>query len=192
LKGGVAIIGHGPSMRGAGYGKYIDDYRIVIRFPYLKDWQIPIDYGKRTTYWFSNINRLNKRIRRELPEEGYYLWAKNGNPIGDEYKFLISKFGGQEITEQVKFWQGRYLKDAAHPYFSHGGVAIIAAISFFNLPVTAFGCDSIRDSLKETKYYVGSAIWENRQFKDSSHDYQAEHKITTEFATKNKVELRFI
>ena len=43
--GVIAIVGHGPSLRGAGKGEYIDSFDYVVRFPYSGNWQIPEDYG---------------------------------------------------------------------------------------------------------------------------------------------------
>jgi hypothetical protein len=173
---------------GAGRGEFIDRHKYVIRFFYWGDWQKPEDYGVRTSYYFSNNNRFNKKFTRKLPEVGYIIYNKNGRELAKEYKYIMEKFGGGDFTERLKYAQREYLKDSAHPYFSHGSAAIIWAIMFLGISVTAFGCDAVNMMTPEN--YIGSAHYEGRKTK-VGHDYRTEGEAVREFARKKNVKLRF-
>ena len=187
----TVIIGHGPSLKNSGNGKYIDSFKNIIRFPYLKDWQVPIDYGIRTSHVCATTQRAKKFLRPTLPESGYFIWSKNNQPIEPELKFIIRKFGGKNITKLINRWQSRLPESDCERYFSHGTAAVCAAAAILKLPVIVLGCDSLNSGINNAKKYVGSWKYENRKQNKRTHDFESERKIIDEIKRHYKIDIRF-
>jgi hypothetical protein len=191
MKDATVIIGHGPSLQGAKKGEYIDSFKYVIRFPYLKNWQIPADYGTRTSYFCASIQRALKFLRPTLPEYGYFIWSKNNMSLPVELKFLIKKFGGRNITRLVNTWQKRLPESNREPYFSHGTAAVCAAAGILKKPVTILGCDMLSAGKNNLKKYVGSSTYEGRKINKRSHNLKAERQIINTMAKHYNIAIGF-
>lgn len=183
------VIGHGPSLQKQTIGDYIDRFKYVIRFPYLGNWQVPEKYGTRTSYICSTTRRLG-RLQRVLPERGYFIWEKRkGRKINSICRFMIDRFGGDDITYLVQFWQS-FIPEGRYPYFSHGAAAVIVAAAKLKLPVVIAGCDSLAGCSE----YVGSYKYESKYRAPQAvkHDFLVESEIIRKASIVYGVGVRFI
>ena len=179
---GTVIIGTAPSLQNSGKGEYIDSFENIIRFPYKKDWQIPSDYGTRTTHFCSTDGRAMIQLNSFLPEKGYFIWSKYKKTIPLELQFLIKKFGGEDMTELIQGWQRRIpiSKDRLMGHaFSTGTAGICIAAAKIKKPIIALGCDWIKNGGGKPEDYVGSWFWEGGK-KPVTGGYRREHQFPAE------------
>jgi hypothetical protein len=195
---GVAIIGHGPSLKGAGRGEYIDSFDYVVRFPYSGDWQTPEDYGTKTTFICSTLRRAKKIRSCQIPDKGYFIWSKYGRWIPPEIKDLIEKYGGEDATQIVRKWQRRmsthhYLSALSREssFFSHGTASICIMADRLRKHITVFGCDSLKNGVSCFSPYSGSWVHENRKQKQSNHAFDAERLLIDQVAKQYDVKIGF-
>ncbi|MHA2064358.1 MAG: hypothetical protein ACXABY_08255 [Candidatus Thorarchaeota archaeon] len=197
---GVAIVGHGPSLRGAGKGKHIDSFEYVARFPYTGDWQTPEDYGTKTSFICSTVLRATKIRPWPIPTDGYYIWSKEGRDIGDYLKTLISQLGGEDVTSLIGTWQKRM---ATHHYlsvlsrgsdgcFSHGTAAVCIMAARLREPITILGCDSLKRGGVGGGIYSGSWVYENRKREQNNHALDAERLLIDKISEYYKIGVEFI
>lgn len=194
----IAIIGHGPSLRGGGLGEYIDSFKYVIRFPHLNDWQTPKDYGVRTSYFCATIGRIKFRIRKQIPEFGYFLWNKHfGRGVPRKLCSLLSIRKYRDVSGLIHKWQ-RKLPERCCGVFSHGTAGICIAASKIGLPITAFGYDDLKNSRDMGSGYVGSWLYEGRTevgdliHSKGSHILSEERKLIDLIAQEYSVSIKFI
>ena len=185
------VVGSGPSLIGNGLGEYIDSFEFVLRFPYAGNWQSPEDFGKKTTHYCSTTARARHRLRQDLPSHGYFIWAKKtGRNIGSEFKFLIERFGGKDVSVLIKTWQNK-LPEYAYPYLSHGTAGILIAAAELKKDVIAIGCDMLKDGNPDKPAYKGSYIYENRKENKSHHSLDCERELIDEMAKHYGVNIYF-
>jgi len=145
----VAIIGHGSSIEGRGYGKFIDSNDIVIRMAEC-DWQNHTDYGIKydigvfaegpSKSWAENSQRIPKL------EYWYYRMDKNIRNEED----VMSKFKDRQTRElRNSVWQYvKHLKPGFH--FSRGTAAVISAAKLYHpVEISLFGFDSVINGTNE-------------------------------------------
>ena len=177
------VIGHAPTLIGAGKGNYIDSFRYVLRFPHHGDWQFanPEDYGTRTSFYVGTTMRLSKNFRKDKPDIGYITWTKRGEPI-EKNGFianLITESGGMIVTDIVDRWQVK-LPNIACPFLSHGAAAILIGLAILKIPVVALGCDALRDGLPRQQPYTGTWYHEGKPKRQNEHCCDDELKLIHE------------
>lgn len=186
----TAVIGHGPSLIDLTYGKKIDSHRYIVRFPYIRNWQIPEKYGSRTSFYVASAGRIQKRLRPDLPENGYWFWNKHGNKMGVLENFLIRNHRGVDMTTTVVEWQ----KQIAEGYdMSHGCAGICLAMHILKLPVAAFGCDNLKTGDDDTESYIGSWKYEKRRMiKFIDHSPSKELEFITALSKERGIQVEFV
>ena len=200
--GVIAIVGHGPSLRGAGKGEYIDSFDYVVRFPYSGNWQIPGDYGTKTTFFCATVRRSHKIAERQRPDSGYFIWSKYGGSIPERLKDLIAECGGEDVTNIVNYWQQKMsthhyfasleVNEKTVKHFSHGTAAICIMAHKIKEPITVFGCDSLKEGRISGSAYSGSWVPENRSQKQNNHVLDAELLIVDNVRKYYNVEITFV
>ena len=190
---GTVIIGHGPSLQGRCLGKYIDSFRYVLRFPYRGKWQIPEDYGTRTSYWCATTLRakLIREYRMARSDLGYFIWDKHGNHLTPNWVELIKTHGGVNVTYLLVTIQDKV--PLSSRYVSHGTAAILIALDLLEKPITVLGCDNL--SRGADNGYRGSADWEPNRYRASrcqNHHYSEELKLVEYLADHYNTKVSFL
>ena len=193
----VIVVGHGPSLKSAKRGEYIDSFKHVVKFLHIGDWQNAVDYGKRTTYFCATVARHNEMMRKERPEKGYLIWNKRfRHHINQPMKDLVSRYGGCDMSDVVQSWAKKLPQDERQ-YLSHGTAGIISAASFIGEDVVVVGCDDLKIGRDIGSGYVGSWRYEKRfDFaerckKGSPHFLSVERELVDEIAEKYNVSITF-
>jgi hypothetical protein len=194
----IAVIGHGPSLHGSGLGEYIDSFKYVIRFPYLKDWQTPIDYGVRTSYFCATVSRINKRMRKKLPEFGYFLWDKHYGSVPLKWKCKQVRIETvKNVSGLIQEWQEKLPESSPCRFFSHGTAGICIAAAKLGGPITVFGCDNLKIGEDMGEGYVGSWLYEGRTAtgqkinSEGAHSLSEERKLIDLMAQEYDVSIEF-
>jgi hypothetical protein len=163
-----------------------------MRFPHHGDWQVPEDYGIRTSFWVGTSMRLSKNFRPERPDIGYFVWTKRCEPIKktDFIADLIDKHGGWIVTDLIDQWQVK-LPNIACPFLSHGTAAILIAAAELKVPVTALGCDALKEGLPRQRSYVGTWFHEKKPERVNEHCCDDELKLVHEMEAEYGVPIKF-
>ena len=190
----IVIVGHGPSLQGSRLGEYIDSFKYVIRFPYLYNWQVPRDYGVRTSYVCSPSGGKFTRIRNEKPEIGYYLWDRFHTISPAKCKiFGIEKY--EDVSGLVQKWARKLPR--ATPNLSTGTVGILIAASRLGEPIIALGCDHLSTGKDMGENYIGSWVYEDRPWTGKNiiskctHSLKHDRKLIDEMAEQYNVSISF-
>jgi hypothetical protein len=187
----TAIICHGPSLQNSSMGNYIDSFQYVMRFPYLKNWQMPKDYGIKTSYFCGTVARVEERLNKHIPELGYFIWSKNArNKLNDFSKNLIKTYGGKDVTEIVESWRKKLTK-CHHPYFSHGTAAVCIAAEIIKKPIVLLGADLLKEGNANVTNYIGSWLYEGRKPHRMGHPLDQERRIIDQISEKYKLKIVF-
>ena len=188
----AVIIGHGPSLQNSRLGDRIDAFKYVVRFPYAGDWPSAADYGTRTSFICATVGRARDKLRREIPDDGYFFWDKTGAEIPAGLMSLIADSGGENVTGLIAGWQKKMTKlKPIYPYFSHGTAAICIMAHKFGLPVVVLGCDNLAAGNADHKKYMGSWYYEKRRQPPCGHDLAAEREMVEMMATKYNIKIGF-
>jgi hypothetical protein len=196
----VVIIGHGPGLQKSGLGDFIDSFKYVVRFMHLGNWQVPEDYGTKTTYMCATVGRVKRERKAKrkkgifcphVPENGYFFWSKTGGELCRAQKKLIKKYGGKNVTSLICRWQ-KLLKHSRHPFFCHGTAGICIATHKIKRPVIVLACGNLKDGKGLTKDYVGSWKFENRKSRGIGHDLAVERKLIDQMARACNTTVTFI
>jgi hypothetical protein len=181
----TVIIGHGPSLQNSNKGEYIDSFKYIIRFPYLKDWQTPKDYGTRTSFFCGTVGRFRKRSRKkQIPDHGYYIWSK-------EQKFAnLPSSNYIDVTDLIVSWQ-KHITECRHPFFTHGTAGICIAAALLKKPIVVLGCDRLKTGDVTSKKYIGSWVYEGRPRHGIGHPLDQERKIIDKIAKFYNLKIEF-
>lgn len=173
------IIGHGPSLVGAGCGEFIDQHPVVR----MKDphWQKREDYGKRTDAMVSSTEIMLAMLDWSQTPREYWAQPKKGkwaHEIEERFKGRAKAPLRIPLNEFLR-WNEVFkeLSDRPVPNFSTGMAAIIYTLEFgkalfdFDEIVLA-GYDTLCDpDIPYEKAMKGK--WA------TGHDWMAEHRMIT-------------
>lgn len=196
----IVVVCHGPSLQGGGLGEYIDSFKYVMRLPYLGDWQVPKDYGVRTSFYCAAKGKIAIRIRKDRPEIGYYLWDKHpGFRVGGRIcrQLGIEKF--QDVSHLIQRWSGKLSETSRKKRrtLSSGTAAILIAANKLREPIIALGCDHLKDGKDMMDNYIGSWVYEGRDLtgakinKHGAHSLDEERKLIDEMSQRYGVSIEF-
>lgn len=146
----IAIIGHGPSMKGQGNGDYIDSFDCVVRMKNCAKTLGTPDYGNRidalclSTEVLGLVDHVNAGMFWLYPKTGRYdeavtfdVVARKGAP------FMIP-------LDLMNFWNNKFREMGAnHPGVSTGMASIIIAAHYHEpSQITLGGFDTLLDPTK--------------------------------------------
>jgi hypothetical protein len=103
---------------------------------------------------------------------------------------LLDHFGGWIVTDLIEKWQIK-LPNIACPFLSHGTGGILIAAAILKLPVTALGCDALREGLPRKKEYVGTWYHEKKREILNEHCCDDELKLIDEMRKEYGVKITF-
>jgi hypothetical protein len=192
----IAVIGHGPSLQGSGLGEYIDSFKYVIRFPRLGDWQSPLDYGVKTSFFCAAKGKIMARIMEEKPEIGYYLWEKH---FGYSMPGMVCRHLGIKKYEDVSRLIQKWARKLPKPFqnLSSGTAGTLIAAAKLGGNITVFGCDHLKIGKDMREDYIGSWFYEGRVstrekiMKTGAHALGEERKLIDEMAQEYRVKIDF-
>jgi len=136
----IAIVGHGPSLIGAGMGPRIDNHDLVIRMAEC-DWQRKLgkDYGRKYDYGIDSINQitcLHHQNPNWKPKYLYWLYSPKSNS-----NIIKSTVYGEKAII-VGFHIEQYRRESR--CFTRGTAAAIISIILYEAAyLTLFGFDMV-------------------------------------------------
>ena len=176
----VCIVGHGPSLKGAGFGAAIDSHDKVVR---LKNCSAllenPGDYGRKTDVMFSTTE-VCYHLHKVVAEE-YWCFPKYDAYNADLIDQLRKRVNGSRVrvlTEQSRIWN-KLFRDMGgkHPNVSTGMAAIISVCEILNpRKLNLAGFDILFNPKLEYVSTVPSPF-NNGGTKDTGHDWESESQL---------------
>ena len=177
----VVIVGHGPSLKGAGLGEKIDACDKVVR---LKNCFMLLaekhDYGTRTDVMCSSTEVLPTLTKVKAKE--YWGYPKRGtfNQARIDWLSRAVEYAPVRVPLRVcNFWNYFFIElGGRHPNVSTGMGAMVIALDQFK-PETLYlaGFDNVIDPvIKGYKSTVPTAFNDGGK-KDTGHDWETEHKM---------------
>lgn len=131
----VCIVGHGPSLKGAGNGEKIDRHEKVLRLKNCSELlETPKDYGRKTTIMFSSTE-VCWQLNRIVAEE-YWCFPKHdayNTDLIDQLRKSVNGSRVRVLTDQSRVWN-KLFRDMGgkHPNVSTGMAAIISVCELLN------------------------------------------------------------
>lgn len=192
--GTIAVIGHGRSPEGRGWGSLIDQSRLVIRM-WNCDWQAPADYGRRYDW---GLIETHKKVlkqfsthRKLAPSKG---WIASKLYCTRDVMAMVPT--GAVLIDQ-EMWlkqEGRAIKGCGEKgvwQLTRGGIAACWAVhqAIPGDTLVLVGFDIIKagvapavDAAFSPEYQAHKGFWGLDGFtpgatKEGNHDYPAERRL---------------
>ncbi len=204
----TAIIGHGRSPEGRGWGDRVDACGRVIRM-WNWHWQAPEDYGRRYDWGLIEVHKQTIRDWREhnrhAPSQGWLasLLMRYRGMIGDMPPDAILL--NQEVwlrQPQRKYWG---CGETGDWQLTRGGIAACWAISTAREGDTILlvGFDVIRAGValpveeafspayRGSGGFFGMGAYKPGKTKEGNHDYPAERRLIEFLAARVPVSVQF-
>ena len=174
----IVIVGHGPSLMGAGKGKEIDSFNHVVRLKacaslmanHTNDYGIRVDSLCMSTEVTGLVNAVIAGMYWLYPKNGKYREAVVFDAIANRgAPFMIPLFLCNHWNEEFRKIGGR------HPNFSTGMAAIIIAAHYYEPEeIRLGGFDTLLDPNKEFTRHpdvprTGTGV--------IGHDWETENKL---------------
>lgn len=197
----VAIIGHGPSPAGAGWGSRIDACDLVIRM-WNCNWQEEEDYGRRYDIGVVTLSERGMgtfaRLNRRRPASwwGYDLWQRGAETLDGLPVQAIDPRPYLEQAVAMGAHVGRRLK------LTRGTAAACHAITTLGADTLVLvGFDGVCDGTMTGEHYPHAAMADftartgrtkhrpTRGPRDDWHDFEAERALLVLLASRHGVRL---
>lgn len=129
----ICIVGHGPSLKGAGKGERIDSHQQVVR---LKGSSTVIgskDYGSKVDALCASTEIMGTFFKVDAPE--YWAYPKKGSFDQNVFIQVITELEKPVLVplRHCNFWNRRFVQlGATHPNVSTGMAAILISILRWN------------------------------------------------------------
>ena len=172
----VIIVGHGPSLIGAGLGSRIDSYPIVVRMKHcMKLLENQKDFGKRTDYMCSSTEVMVNMLPVKAKE--YWCYPKRGRWNKSlEEQMKVPYVIPLELCEKWNVWFRSQKTSREHeiPNYSTGMAAIIIALDRLKpnkLILAGF------DSMLNPKVPYTSTLSDRSYKNQIGHDWEIENRM---------------
>lgn len=185
----VAIVGHGPSLKGAGLGGEIDDHDKVVRLKGSGSVIGSNDYGSRTdalcasTEIMGTFFKVNASEYWAYPKKGLYNRSHAGEVIGRLEKPVLIPLN------HCNYWNERFRQmGAQHRNVSTGMAAILISIHRWNPDeIKLYGFDTL---LNPSRVFDRNMDIPRSGGGDyPNHDWQKENELLTVLSNVYKVEI---
>lgn len=191
----VVIVGHGPSLKGSGLGKTIDEFKCIVR---LKNCSMLLaermDYGSRTTVMCSSTEVLHHLPKIEARE--YWGYPKKGDYSESRVNWLKRHIPSRSKIhvplDTCNLWNAAFLElGGQHPNVSTGMGAVIIALHL-KRPKKLYlaGFDNVLkpsiegyNSTVATEFNAGGTV-------STGHDWETENKLIPFLAAAYGAEIR--
>jgi len=183
----IAIVGHGPSLKGAGLGSQIDKADKVVRLKGSQTVWGTEDFGSRTDALCASTEVMGLFLKADANE--YWAYPKNGAFDHEHAMRVLVKLERPVMIPLLhcSYWNTRFrLMGATHPNVSTGMAAILIAILRWKpKKITLYGFDTMIDPSKVFDRHpeiprTGVGV--------INHDWQKEHDLLTVLSNVYKVE----
>jgi hypothetical protein len=190
----IVIVGHGPSLKGAGLGKQIDEFKVVVR---LKNCSMLLaerhDYGSKTTVMCSSTEVLHHLPKIEAKE--YWGYPKKGDFSESRVTWLkrhVPQNSKVHVPLDVcNLWNAAFLElGGQHPNVSTGMGAVIIALQL-KRPKKLFlaGFDNVLHPNTEGYRSTVATEFNQNGTVDTGHDWLTENKLIPFLATAYGTEI---
>lgn len=173
----ICIVGHGPSLKGAGRGPKIDSYDKVVRLKGSQTVMWTNDFGSKVDALCSSTEIMGTFFKMEANE--YWGYPKNGD---FDYKKFMAVFLKLQKPVMIPLafvntWNSRFRQmGATHPNVSTGMGAILIAIHRWKPDVIHLaGFDTMLNPLIEFNRHDG--IPRSGFGKYPAHDWVKENEL---------------
>jgi hypothetical protein len=189
----VVVVGHGPSLKGAGLGSEIDKH-FVVR---LKNCHMllaePKDYGKKTSAMCSSTEVLPTLTKIHAPE--YWGYPKKGDYSPRRVKWLknhVDRHSKVFVPLDVcNEWNQKFCEiGGRHPNLSTGMGAVVIALDRLKPGrVLLAGFDNVINPGVEGYKSTVPTPFNAGGTKDTGHDWLTEHKMLPLLANHYKARI---
>lgn len=181
----VVVVGHGPSLKGAGLGQKIDECDKVVRLKncsqLLAERQ---DYGTRTDALCTSTETLYNLPKLTALE--YWGYPKKGDFSPARVRQAERSVGKIHIPLEVcNLWNCAFLElGGEHPNVSTGMAAVIIALDRWK-PETLYlaGFDKVLHPYSDGYECTVPTLWNAGGEKDTGHDWETENLLLPYLAT---------
>lgn len=189
----VVIVGHGPSLKGAGLGVAIDGFDCVVR---LKNSYMllaePHDFGRKTDVMCSSTEVLPTLTKVKAKE--YWGYPKKGEYNKKAVMWLQREVEPARVfvpLEECNLWNAAFLElGGRHPNVSTGLGALVIALSRRRPRVIHLaGFDKVWEPEIEGYKSTVPTPWNDGGNKDTGHDWSTEKKLLGYLATHFQVRI---
>ena len=178
----VLIVGHGPSLKGAGLGPEIDKFKWVVR---LKNCSMLLaeshDYGTKTDVMCSSTEVLPTIAKVKAKE--YWGYPKKGSFVQSRVRWLTRHVPQGSVIqiplEACNLWNAFFREmGAKHPNVSTGVGAIICALEL-KRPRKLYlaGFDKVLNPSTEGYQCTVPTAFNGGGTHDTGHDWEMEKKL---------------
>ena len=173
----ICIVGHGPSLKGAGLGKQIDSHDKVVRLKGSHTVLWTNDYGSRTDALCASTEIMGVFFKQEAEE--YWAYPKNGDYDRRTAIMALEKLQ-KPIMIPLKFvnhWNTYFRQmGAKHPNVSTGMGAVLIAIHRWRPEkIVLAGFDTLMNP--ETEFSRHDSIPRSGFGPYPNHDWEKENKL---------------
>jgi hypothetical protein len=183
----VVIVGHGPSLKGAGLGPRIDTFKWVVR---LKNCSMllaePHDYGTKTDVMCSSTEVLP--VIAKVKAKEYWGYPKKGTYVKSRVRWLSRhvEAGSSVIVplEVCNLWNAFFREmGGKHPNVSTGMGAVICALHL-KRPKKLYlaGFDNVLDPSIEGYNCTVPTHFNHGGTRSTGHDWLAENQLLSYLA----------
>ena len=173
----VSIVGHGPSLVGAGKGSTIDSFDKVVRLKGSGSVLKTPDYGERTDAVCASTEIMGTFFKIDAIE--YWAYPKKGTFDGRVAIEAISRLEKPVLIplRHCNYWNQRFRQmGAGHPNVSTGTAAILIAIKRWSpKEIVLFGFDTLMNP--ELKFDRNSSIPRSGYGEYPAHDWKKENQL---------------
>ena len=190
----MIIVGHGPSLVGAGLGKTIDEQRVVRLKNCGELLKNPQDYGTRTDVMCASTEVAPVMLKVRASE--YWCYPKKG--VYDEKaqnRFNRQCAGKVKVPLAVTLVWNELFRNIGgrHPNVSTGMAAIIFALELEHpKTLTLAGFDKVRNPGLPGYHSTVPTAFNAGGNKDTGHDWEKENELLKFLAPHFKVEFVFL
>jgi len=184
----VAIVGHGPSLKGAERGKQIDSFDKVVRLKGSHTVMWTNDYGSKVDALCATTEIMGTFYKMDAPE--YWGYPKNGAfDIRTSAQVMVKLQKPLMIPLGfINTWNARFRQTASHPCVSTGMAAILISIHRWKPEkIKLFGFDTLLDpSIEFTR---NNGIKRSGKGDLPKHDWVKENELLSILRETYKMEI---
>lgn len=183
----IAVVGHGPSLKGSGLGAYIDTFDKVVRLKGCYSVLKTPDYGSLTdavcasTEVMGNFFKIQSNEYWAYPKKGFFDESVAINAISSLEKPVMIPL------KHCNYWNQRFRQmGARHPNVSTGMAAILIAIKRWSpKEIVLFGFDTLMNP--EIEFDRNPSIPRTGAGPYPNHDWKKENELLTVLSNVYKV-----
>ena len=185
----IAIVGHGPSLKGKGLGKEIDSFEKVVRLKGSGSVLGTPDYGKKTDAVCASTEIMGTFFK--IHSDEYWAYPKKGVFNIGGVMDAITRLEKPVMVplEHCNYWNNRFRQmGSCHPNVSTGMAAILISIKrWYPKEIVLFGFDTLMNP--KTSFDRNDKIPRSGDGPYPNHDWGKENHLLTVLQNVYKVSI---